>query len=95
MLDKSGGQVNPVIKTKSFGLIWPLITREVGISIVSGREDRRVDRDSVRYVKIADLALPDGLIACRTLAGRNLSKARDASTDSILPVLKTSFFEES
>ena len=88
-------RVNPVIETNSFGLIWPLITREVGISIVSGREDRRVKRDSVHYVKIAGSVLPDGLIACCTLAGRNLSKAAEAFIDSILPVLKTSFFEGS
>ena len=62
---------------------------------MSVREDRRVNRDIVYYVKIADLVLRDGLIACCTLAGRNLSKAAEAFIDSILPVLKTSFFEES
>ena len=87
--------VNPVIETNPSGLIWLLITWDVGISIVSGHEDRRVDQDSIRYVKIAELVLPDGLIACCTLAGRNLSNAAEAFIDSILPVLKISFFEES
>ena len=54
-------------------------------------QDRRVDRDNVCCLKIADLVLPDGLITC---SGRNLSKAAEAFIDSVLPVLKTSFFEE-
>ena len=49
--DGSEVLVNPAIETNSFGLNWPLITREVAISIVTGREDRRVDRESFRYVK--------------------------------------------
>ena len=91
-LYRSGGHVNPVIETNPSGLIWPLVTWDVGISVVSGHEDRRVDQDSVRYVKIANWVLLDGLIAYCTLAGRNLSKAAEAFIDSFLPVFEDFVF---
>jgi DNA-binding transcriptional LysR family regulator len=90
-LENQSTRIDPVIETNSIRLIWSLVGRDVGVGIVTGQEDRGTRQERYEYVKISDGVLPTGLIACCTLANRNLSVAAEAFIASISMAMEKSF----
>jgi DNA-binding transcriptional LysR family regulator len=84
-------RIDPVVETNSFELMRSLVVSGVGVSFVSGQEAQIEDQGPISFVEIKDSILPTGLLACCTLADRNLSVAAEAFIESISSALKHSF----
>lgn len=82
-------KLNPVVETNSFGLIHSLVECGVGISIVTGREQRDEGRARLIHVEINDALLSQNVLACCKLSDRSLSPAASAFAGVICDALRT------
>lgn len=82
-------QFNPIVETNSFELIHSLVECGVGISIVTGREQRAEGRARLVHVEINDALLSQNVLACCTLPERSLSPAAAAFASIVCDALRT------
>lgn len=68
-------KINPIVETNSFELIHSLVAGAVGISIVTGREQRSDGTERFAHVEIDDAVLSANVLACCKWPDRSLSPA--------------------
>ncbi|WP_164547368.1 MULTISPECIES: LysR family transcriptional regulator [unclassified Bosea (in: a-proteobacteria)] len=83
----SNALINQIVQTNSFELIHSLVESGVGISIVTGREQRGAQA-RLTHVEIDDALLSQNVLACCKLTDRNLSPAATAFAGAVCDALR-------
>ncbi|CAN7312060.1 LysR family transcriptional regulator [Bosea sp. LjRoot237] len=83
----SNAPINQVVQTNSFELIHSLVECGVGVSIVTGREQKE-DRARLAHVEVDDALLSQNVLACCKSPDRNLSPAATAFAGVICDALR-------
>lgn len=83
----SKARVNQIVQTNSFELIHSLVECGVGVSVVTGREQKE-DRGRLSHVEIDDALLSRNVLACCKLPDRDLSPAAAAFAAAVCDALR-------
>lgn len=84
----SSVRINPIVETNSSELIHSLVECGMGISIVTGREQREGNGRLV-HIEIDDPLLSPNVLACCKSSGRSLSLAAEAFASAVCDALRT------
>jgi DNA-binding transcriptional LysR family regulator len=85
----SNAQIQSIVETNSFELIHSLVECGVGISIVTGREQKSDDgRTRLVHVEIKDTLLSQNVLACCKLPDRSLPPAAAAFAGVVCEALR-------
>lgn len=86
ILQKADVQVNPIVETNSFELIYSLVEVGTGVSIVTGKAESS-GHTNVEYIEVDNAVLSSNVLACCRLRGRSMSAAASAFAMSICDIL--------
>lgn len=80
-------RTSPIVQTNSFELIHSLVECGVGVSVVTGREQKEA-RERLTHVEIDDALLSQNVLACCKLPDRDLSPAATAFAAVVCDALR-------